>query len=319
MGKRAVVFGSFVVDLTARASCLPVPGETVKGNEFCMGPGGKGFNQAVAAWKAGLSITFATKIGEDDFGKLALKAMKELEMDRSRVIVSEEEQTGCALICVDDNSSQNQIIVVPGASETFTKEETASLFSLVESTDYLLMQLETNLEPVLSLAERAARKAVKILLNPAPAADIPDELYGLLDLITPNEVEAERLTGIPVRWEADAKKASDWFLEKGVNSVVITMGSKGAFCANGKGAKLYPAFDVKAVDTTGAGDAFNGALLAAMAEGKDMGEAVVFANAAAALSVQKPGTAPSMADRPAIEEFLKKMGCDRMTHGRELI
>lgn len=307
MGTKSLVFGSFVVDLMARAPHLPVPGETVKGSGFQMGPGGKGFNQAVAAHKAGADVTLAIKLGEDAFADIAWNMMNELGMGRDYIFRSSTHSTGCALIMVGENSSQNEIVVVPGASLSFASAEVDLLKQVIDECDYLLMQLEINMDAMMLAAEYAAQHGKKVILNPAPAAEIPEELWPMLHIATPNEVEAEYYTGIPIRTEEDAKKAADWFHKKGVRNVVITLAERGAYLSGEGHCSFVPAFSVDAVDTTGAGDAFCGGLLAALSEGKGLPEAVCFANAVAALSVQKIGTARSMPVREEILEFAGKI------------
>lgn len=302
MGTKSLVFGSFVVDLMARTPHLPVPGETVKGSGFQMGPGGKGFNQAVAAHKAGADVALAIKLGKDTFAEIAQNMMNELGMSRDYVFRSSTHSTGCALIMVGEDSSQNEIVVVPGASLSFADEDVDLIKQAIDECGYLLMQLEINMDAMILAAEYAVKHGKKVILNPAPAADIPEKLWPMLDMVIPNEVEAEYYTGIAIRTEEEAKKAADWFHAKGVKQVVITLAERGAYLSGEGHGCLVPAFPVKAVDTTGAGDAFCGGLLAALSEGKGLWEAVCFANAAAALSVQKIGTAPSM---PVREEILE--------------
>lgn len=304
MGKKVTVFGSFVVDLMGRTPHLPAAGETVKGTVFKMGPGGKGFNQGVAAHKAGADVTMVTKLGRDAFADIALNTMNELYMDTGRVLYSETTETGCALIMVDENSSQNEIVVILGACNTITDQEVDSLEDLVGRSEYLLTQLETNVSSVERIVDIAYRKGVKVILNTAPVQPVSDELLGKIDLITPNEVEAEILTGIKVDSEEAADKAADWFFSKGVKNVLITLGHRGVYINTGEKKRIIPAYKVEAVDTTGAGDAFNGGLLAALAEGKNLWEAADFANALAALSVQKIGTTPSMPVREEIDAFM---------------
>ena len=305
MGRRTLVFGSFVVDLMARAPHLPVPGETVKGNGFKMGPGGKGFNQAVAAFKAGAKVTLATKLGTDSFSDIALNTMEKLGMETGRVFRTDREDTGCALILVGEDSSQNEIVVVPGAGLSITEQEVDSLKEVIQDCEYVLMQLETNLDAVERVAEYAAESGTRVILNPAPAADLPEGLWKRIDVITPNEVEAEYYTGIPVCSGESAEEAAQWFHRRGVRHVIITMGDSGAYLSVNGAGQMVPPFCVTAVDTTGAGDAFNGGLLAALSEGKDLTQAVVFASAAAALSVGRIGTAPSMPEREEILSLLK--------------
>ena len=306
MGKKVTVFGSFVVDLMGRTPHLPAPGETVKGTVFKMGPGGKGFNQGVAAHKAGADVTMVTKLGRDSFADIALNTMKELHMDSDRILFSDTTETGCALIMVDENSSQNEIVVILGACNTITDQEVDSLSDLLDESEYLLTQLETNVSSVERIVDIAYKKGVKVILNTAPVQPIEDELLSKIDLITPNEVEAEILTGVKVDSEEAADQAAQWFFARGVKNVRITLGGRGVYINTGDKKGIIPAYKVNAVDTTGAGDAFNGGLLAALSEGKDLWEAADFANALAALSVQKIGTTPSMPVRQEIDQFLEE-------------
>lgn len=306
MGKKVTVFGSFVVDLMGRCPHLPVPGETVKGSIFKMGPGGKGFNQGVAAHKAGADVTMVTKLGEDTFADVALCTMMKLGMDTGRIFRTGKTETGSALIMVDENTSQNEIVVILGACDTITDEEVESISDLLDQSEFLLTQLETNLSSVEKVIDIAYEKGVKIILNTAPVQPVSDSMLSKVDLITPNEVEAGILTGIPVDGEESAGRAADFFFEKGVKNVLITMGGKGVYLATLKKRGLLPAYRVKAIDTTGAGDAFNGGLVAALAEGKDLWEAAAFANALAAISVQRIGTTPAMPDREEIDSFIRE-------------
>ncbi|MCI8737441.1 MAG: ribokinase [Lachnospiraceae bacterium] len=304
MAGKVVVFGSFVVDLMARIPHLPVPGETVKGPMFKMGPGGKGFNQGAAAHKAGADVTIVTKIGKDSFGDIALHTMDELGMTKEHVFISEEDKTGIALILVDENTSQNEIAIVSGACGTITEKDTNSVKELIRESEYILLQLEVNQDANERIAEYACENGVKVIINTAPYSKISDEFLSKAYMVTPNEVEAEALTGIKVEDLESAKKAATIFKKKGVKKVLITLGEKGVFISDDDKDEILPAFHVNAVDTTGAGDAFNGGFITALAEGKDEWEAAKFANAAAALSVQKLGTTPSMPARKEIDEFL---------------
>lgn len=304
MGDKITVFGSFVVDLMARTPHLPVPGETVKGSMFKMGPGGKGFNQGVAAHKAGAEVSMITKLGKDSFAEVALDTMKELNMDTSKVFITEDSDTGIALIIVDEVTSENEIAVVLGACNTIRDEEVDSIADIVKESGYLLTQLETNMSATNRVIDIAHKNGVKVVLNPAPIQPISDDILGKVDLITPNEVEAEIITGISIDGEENAKKAADWFFAKGVKNVLFTLGSRGVYIASREKQSMIPAYKVNAIDTTGAGDAFNGGLVAALAEGKDLWEAARFANALAALAVQRLGTTPAMPTREEIDEFL---------------
>ncbi len=305
MKKKVTVFGSFVVDLMGRTPHLPVPGETVKGSMFKMGPGGKGFNQGVAAHKAGAEVTMVTKLGKDTFGQVALDAMKDLQMNTECIFQTEEAETGIALILVDENTSQNEILVVSGACNTVTDEEVESITDVIKESEYLLTQLETNLSSIEKVIDIAYKNGVKVILNTAPVQPIPDEVLSKVNLITPNEVEAEILTGICVDSEKAADQAAEWFFKRGVKNVIITLGGRGVYVSSEGKSEMIPAYKVDAIDTTGAGDAFNGGLLAALSEGKNIWDAVTFANALAALSVQRLGTTPAMPSREEIDQFLQ--------------
>ena len=285
--KKVAVFGSFVVDLMARSPHLPVPGETVKGSMFKMGPGGKGFNQCVAAHKAGADVVMMTKIGTDTFANVMLDTMTELNMPKDNIFITKETETGIALILVDENSSQNEIIIVPGACNTITAEEVASVENVIKECEYVLLQLEVNQDANEMIVDMANKYGCKVIMNTAPYAPMTDEFLSKCYMVTPNEVEAEEITGVEVKDLDSAKQAAAYFREKGVTDVVITL-----------------AYKVDAIDTTGAGDAFNGGLLAALSEGKELWEAVRFANGLAALSVQRLGTTPSMPTREEIDKFL---------------
>lgn len=302
---KVAVFGSFVVDLMARSPHLPVAGETVKGSMFRMGPGGKGFNQCVAAHKAGADVVMITKLGKDVFADVALNTMTQLGMPKDHLFYSAENETGIALILVDEKTSQNEIIIVPGACSTITPEEVGMIEPVLRESDYVLLQLEVNQDANELVADMARRYGCRVIVNTAPYAPLTDEFLSKVYMVTPNEVEAEELTGIPVKDLASASKAAGFFFKKGVRQVIITLGSKGVFVSSGGREEIVPAFPVEAIDTTGAGDAFSGGLLAALAEGKDIWEAVRFSNALAAISVQRLGTTPSMPTREEIDAFLK--------------
>jgi len=303
--KKIVVFGSFVVDLMGRGPHLPVPGETVKSGFFKMGAGGKGFNQGVAAHKAGGDVTMVTKLGKDTFANVALDTMRELGMDTSRVILTDEYPTGVALIEVDETTGQNAIMVIPSACDHIEDSEVDALSELIAGADILLTQLETNMSSIRRVIEMASELGKTIILNTAPVQPVADDLLAKVTIVTPNEVEAGILTGIPVTDADSARKAAEWFLAKGVKKVVITMGGMGAFVADGDLRQMTPAFHVNALDTTGAGDAYNGGFVTALAEGKDMLDACRFAAATAAISVQRMGTTPAMPTREEIDAFLK--------------
>lgn len=306
MAQKVTVFGSFVVDLMARAPRLPVPGETVLGSFFKQGAGGKGFNQGIAAHKSGGDVTMITKLGRDSLAAVATDAMDSVGLSKDHLFYSETEPTGVALISVDENTSQNEIIIVPGACATISDEDIASVAERIKESAYLLLQLEVNQDANEKVAAMAKAAGVKVIVNTAPYSPVTDEFLSGCYLVTPNEVEAEELTGICVSNLESADKAAKVFKDKGVQNVVITLGSRGVYVNEDGKSEIVPAYKVNAIDTTGAGDAFNGGLLTALSEGKTIGEAARFANALAAISVQRIGTTPSMPTRAEIDKFLEE-------------
>jgi ribokinase len=304
LSKRIMVFGSFVADLMSRAPHLPVPGETVMGSMFRLGAGGKGFNQAIAVKRSGGDLVFSTKLGRDGFARLALDMLTELSIDTSSVFISDEHETGTALIMVDENSSQNQILVVLGACGNITEQDISKLTPEIKRSGFLLTQLEVNTDATEAVINTAFENNVKVILNPAPVQMINKDIYKKVYIITPNEVEASVLSGIEIANENDMKNAACYFTSQGVENVIITLGDKGVYVLTGGYAGIIPCFRVKALDTTGAGDAFSGSLAAALAEGMSINDAARFAQAAAALSVTKIGTSGSMPARTEIDAFL---------------
>lgn len=301
------VFGSFVADLTARSHGLPSPGETLRATGFKLGPGGKGSNQAVAAHRAGADMRFITKVGDDEFGRLALSFYKKEGMATDGVMIDPARETGAALIMVDEITAQNSIVVSIGACGAITESDVERARRDIERADILLTQFETNFDALFNVMRIARAADVRIVLNPAPAASVPYDILALADVITPNESEASAITGIFVTGEASARKAADRLHSIGVRNVIITLGALGAYVSDGARAEIIPAIPVAAVDTTGAGDAFNGALAAALSEGADLFAAARFANAAAAISVTRAGTAPAMPFRAEIDALYSKI------------
>ncbi len=301
---KVMVLGSFVVDLMSRSPHFPEKGETVKSSYFKMGPGGKGFNQAVAAARAGADLRAAVKLGRDEFARVALSWMEKDGMDRSGVCYSENVPTGAALILVDEGTGQNMISVYLGASADFNQEDLDRLYPSIEECEFLLLQLEINQWALEQVVAFAKSKGVKVILNPAPAAQLPEELFDGLYAVIPNEVEAKLITGVTVK-EDGCEATARWFFERGVENVIITLGEEGVYADNGKERRrtgIYPS--TRAVDTTGAGDAFCGGFLAALGEGKDLFGAVEFGNVVGNLAVRRIGTAPAMPDREEIDGFL---------------
>lgn len=307
--KKIGVIGSFVVDLTARTERLPQPGETVKGISFKAGAGGKGSNQAIAAARAGAKLRFSTKIGTDSFSQFCLDAIgKEENIDSSRIFKTEEHGTGTALISVSEVTGQNEIVVVPGASSAFDEKDIESLDSLLDGLDYLLLQLEINDDATEALIRKAYSKGIKIILNPAPAYNIASELYPMLYAVTPNETEAAFLTQLPCTCESEEKAIADHFHSLGVENVIVTIGKNGIFYSGEGGERRIPNYDLKPVDTTGAGDAFNGGLLAYLGKGFSLLEAARHAMVVSNISVTRYGTSSSMPYEDEIEEFIKNNG-----------
>ena len=308
MKQKVTVFGSFVVDLMARTPHLPVPGETVRGSLFKQGAGGKGFNQGIAAHKAGGDVVMITKVGKDSMANVAYEAMDAVGLSKEYVFVNEEVGTGIALISVDENTSQNEIVIVPGACNTITDEDLAKVEDQIKSSAYVLLQLEVNQDANEKVAQLAKDNGVRVIINTAPYQPMRDEFLKGAYLVTPNEVEAEEITGVPVNDLESADKAAKVFFDKGVENVLITLGSRGVYVATKEESKIIPCFKVQAVDTTGAGDAFNGGFLTALSEGKDLWEAARFGQALAAISVTRMGTTPAMPTREEIEAFLAERG-----------
>jgi len=297
-----LVIGSSNTDLVVRSERMPKPGETVLGGEFFVNAGGKGANQAVGAARVGADVSFCCRVGDDDYGKNSIDIFKKDGINTEYVFKTQGCPSGVAIIVVD-SKGENSIVVASGANLKLAPEDIDSIEDL-SSYSIALAQLEIPVETVERAAFRCHSEGVKFVLNPAPACKLPESLIKLIDVITPNETETEILTGIKVTDEDSATQAAQVLCKMGVNTVIITMGSKGAFLyQDGKG-ELIPAFEVQAVDTTAAGDIFNGALCAAMCEGKDIKEAVLFAQAASSISVTRKGAQPSAPTRSEVESKL---------------
>jgi ribokinase len=258
----------------------------------------------VAAQRAGADVTMMTKLGKDDFAEIALKSFINEGMDTKFIFQDEKYPTGAALIMVDEKTSENEIVVVLGACSNITDKDIKMAKGSIENSKVFLTQLETNVDAVEKAVDIAYKKGVTVVLNPAPVQEISDELYKKIDVLTPNEVEASILSGVNIETIEDAKKAANVLMKKGVKNVLITLGSKGVLVVTSQKEEFIQSYKVNVVDTTGAGDAYNGAFATALSEGKDIFEAAHFANAAAAISVTRIGTAPAMAYRNEIEEFI---------------
>lgn len=303
MKPRILVVGSSNTDMIARVSRIPRPGETILGGEFITAAGGKGANQAVAAARAGGAVTFIARVGKDMFGDRALAGFRRDRISVHHVRRDASKPSGVALIFVAD-SGENSIAVAPGANAQLSTTDIKRAQTEFKRADVLLTQLETPLPTVIAAVKLAARNRVLTILNPAPAQTLPDDLLKHVSILTPNESEAELLTGIKVTGEASGVRAVAKLRDRGVQIVIITLGAKGALVVSEVGHTLVPGFKVKPVDTTAAGDVFNGALAVALAEKLDLGAAVQFANAAAAISVTRMGAQPSAPTRKKIEQLL---------------
>jgi ribokinase len=303
--KKIVVIGSSNTDMVIKTSKLPSPGETILGGNFFMNPGGKGANQAVAAARLGGNVIFLGKTGNDIFGKQATNTLKAENINTSYMITDSDNPSGVALITVDDKG-ENCIVVASGSNGCLSKSDLDNAMEEILSADIILMQLEIPLETVIYAAEKCHNEGKIVILNPAPAMDLPDELLKQISIITPNETEAELLTGIKVFDLDSAKNAAHKLLEKGIGMVILTMGSKGALVSTGKKDQLIPSLKVNAIDTTAAGDIFNGALTVAISEGLLIEEAVKFSNTAAAISVTRLGAQASAPYRKEINLFVDK-------------
>ncbi|RAZ89954.1 ribokinase [Mesorhizobium hawassense] len=305
-GKPVVILGVFVADTAYRADRQPRMGETILGNSFKLGPGGKGSNQAVAAGNLGADITFLTRLGVDAFAEMAKQTWKQAGV-KSAVIDTPDSYTGAAYIFVEAGTGNNAIIVSPGAAMLISPEDIEAHAGLIRSAGVFVTQLEQPIDAALKALDIARGAGVTTILNPAPAASLPDRIYTLCDYVTPNETEAEGLTGIKVSSVDDARRAADALLAKGVGAVIVTLGEKGALLHTKSRSDHVDAVTVgKVVETTGAGDAFNGGLAAALAKGVEPLEAVRFACAVAGISVTRPGTAPSMPTLQEVEALLAK-------------
>jgi len=301
---KIVVVGSSNTDMIVKTERIPKPGETIIGGSFSMAAGGKGANQAVAAARAGGQVALVARVGADLFGAQAIKGFREDGINVRHVVRDKKAASGIALIFVDARG-ENSIAVASGANAALSPSDVQQAGKVIAAADVLLMQLESPLETIEAAAGIAQKHGVPVILNPAPAQVLPVELLKKISVLTPNEHEAELLTGMVVRGEEAAAAAAGHLVDAGVGMAIITLGSWGAYVVSPKFKGLVPGFAVTAVDTTAAGDVFNGALAVALAEGRPMAKAVRFANAAAALSVTKLGAQPSAPLRRAINKLYK--------------
>ncbi len=301
---KVVVAGSFIVDITGFAPRFPKDGETVIGSSIKFGPGGKGSNQATAVSRAGAEVVMITKTGCDVLSGIAHEHYKTEGMTEKYIYKTDKSDTGSAFIEVNETTGENRIIVVPGANAHITAAEVEAAEDEIVSCDAVLTQLESNLETAETLVRLAKKHGKTIILNPAPPRPVPDGFFEGVDYFTPNETEAEYYSGVRVENESDAERAAEVLLALGVKNVIITMGKKGAFYTDGRTRMLVPTTEQKVVDTTGAGDAFNGGLTVALSEGMDILRAVQFANCTASIKVTRHGASPAMPYRHEIDALM---------------
>jgi ribokinase len=302
MKPNILVIGSSNTDMVAKAARLPAPGETVLGGAFMMAPGGKGANQAVAAARLGADVTFIAKVGNDVFGKQAVDLFRQEGIDTSHMATDPVNPSGIALITVDANG-ENCIVVASGANASLVPGDLRNAEERIKKASLILMQLEIPLATVEFVAGLAAIHHIPVILNPAPARALPDELLREIFILTPNQKEAEMLTGIPIPDRSGAAAAAKALAARGVKIVIITMGKAGALLLDNQRFEWVPAPEVTAVDSTAAGDVFCGALTVALSEGKSIKKAVEFACAAAALSVTRMGAQTSAPSRSEVDKF----------------
>ncbi|MCU0541602.1 MAG: ribokinase [Oscillatoriaceae cyanobacterium Prado104] len=300
-----IVFGSINADLAVKTPRLPQPGETVTGSNFCTSGGGKGANQAVAAARLGIPTHIIGRVGSDRFAEELLTNLQSYGLNTDNISIDKDTNSGIAIIAVDDRG-QNNIIVIPGANNNVGETDLESLKKLLPGATSLLLQLEISLPIVQKAAVIASEAGVRVILDPAPArSNLPVELYPLIDIITPNEVEAGQLVGFPVNDAESAMLAGKELRRRGVRNAIVKLGAKGAVCVTETDSIFVPAFAVEAVDTVAAGDAFNGGLAAGLDVGLSVSEAVVWGAAAGALCATKKGAQTAMPDRATFDSFLR--------------
>lgn len=303
--KDIVILGVFVADTAYRASRQPKIGETIIGNEFSLGPGGKGSNQAVAAALAGGNVHFISRLGKDDFANMAISLWEKSGIT-PHVTQYSDSYTGAAYIFIEDKTGNNAIIVSPGAAANINDDDITANKELIQGSRVFMTQLEQSLDAAGTALSFAKDGGAITILNPAPAQPLGENILKLCDFVTPNEIEAEQITGTPVKSINDAEIAAGKLLEKGASAAVITLGEQGALFKDNNQIIHQPSYEVgPVVETTGAGDAFNGGLAVALAEEMPIDKALRFACATASISVTRRGTAPSMPDRHEIDTLIK--------------
>ena len=303
--KSLSILGIFVADLSFFGK-IPLKGQTVLGDDFVVGPGGKGSNQAVAAGKSGANVNFISKIGNDDYGKMAQKIYGETNVGTKNLFITEEKSTGVAAILLNKDTGDNAISVVPGAAGDLTIDDINKAEEEIKNASFFLTQLECPIDTVIHALRIAKKHNVKTILNPAPAAKLSKDIFPLIDYFTPNETEASFYVNKEIKNEEDAKNSSKDLLNLGIKNVIITLGSKGVYFENKDEHHFIQSLDLKdrVRDTSGAGDAFNGAFATALCEDMPVKQALKFANTFAGISTTRIGTANSMPSRDEIDKLL---------------
>ncbi len=297
-----IVIGSINMDLVANLSEMPKKGETVIGKDFNQNPGGKGANQAVAIARLGGKVSMVGKVGDDELGHKLVTQMNEDKVDTELISKSSNTSTGVALINVDEKG-ENSIVVIPGANYELTEEDIEEANNLIEDADVTIMQLEVPIDTVKYALKLAKDKGTYTILNPAPAQRLDEEIIKNVDLLTPNETELEILTGINIKDEEDVKEAAKKLVNLGVKELIVTLGSKGCIYVSDTIFKKYPAYKVNPVDTTAAGDSFNGAIAVGVSQNKPMDEVIDFASKVGALTVTRKGAQISLPYLEEVERF----------------
>ncbi|HKZ68774.1 MAG TPA: ribokinase [Anaerolineales bacterium] len=300
-----VIVGSFVTDLVFRAPRRPHRGETLIGLEFGLFTGGKGYNQAVAAARMGAKTSMVGRLGTDLFGDMFMRSLEKEGIDARHVVRDPEVGTGVASPVIYESENDNSIILMPRANMRLSPADVDAARDVIAQADVLLLQLEVPVETSLHAAEIARKNGATVVWNPAPARELPKEVFGMIDILTPNEVEAGQLTGIPTGDDAGARAAARKLREMGTGRVILTLGARGALMFGPEGETEVPAYKVKVVDPTAAGDAFCGGLAVALARGQSIADTVKYANAAGAYAVTVLGAEPSMPSAEQVERMLK--------------
>ncbi len=302
---QVIVFGSLNMDMVVNVADLPRPGETLLGHSFATTCGGKGANQAVALARLGIETALVGRVGDDNFGQILRQSLQNHAVETKHIEVDTSTSTGIAMIAVD-GAGENQIIVVPGANGQVGKQDLLCLQEILPACSYLLLQLEIPLIAVRKAVEIAQKLNIPVILDPAPARELPPDIYLCISIITPNATEASQLVGFSVETYDDAARAALSLQQKGVETVIITLGAQGVFCATAQKTFVVSALPVEAVDTVAAGDAFNAGLTAALVEGNSLADAVIWGAVAGALCVTQAGAQTSLPTRTVFDVMLNQ-------------